>query len=222
MASHKRVDSAIGSTSMEPIIATEPNSGSQIQQVQVFFESARSLIAQDGSSLLHTLLDRVKHLEIELQDKDKILDGCKHYNKELSLINNSLEAREKVNSTRFSEIMTECENLRTTNLQTGKELQAVLLEKQSSESKLENVRRILKAEKETTKQLRDTVNEKDGTLATTAAEVEQLRRSEENLTKRCKKADQDLSQIQKCTTKLQDEDQGEMLVYTKTWPDDNY
>jgi chromosome segregation ATPase len=207
---------------MEPIIATEPNSGSQIEQVQVFLESARSLIAQEGSSLLHTLLDRVKHLEIELQDKNKIMDGCKHFNKELSVANSSLEAREKDNLTKFSEIMTECENLRSTNLQTEKELQAVLLEKQSSESKLEIVRQKLKAEKETTKQLRDTVNEKDGTLATRSAEVELLRKSEQTLIKHCKKADQDISQIQRFTTKLQDEDQDEMLVYTKTWPDHTY
>jgi septal ring factor EnvC (AmiA/AmiB activator) len=212
MTSHKRVDSAIISAPTNMNDTTKLDFSTQIQPVQAFFDSARRLIDQDGSSLLQVLLDKVEQLERELKEKDTILDGCKLFNKQLNAANQSLEALEKANATKFSDMAKQCEALRLANTENGKKLETLMSEKQKLESKLGNVQRLLKGEAETTEKLRDTLKEKNDTLATRAVEVEQLQKSEQSLNKRYKRAEQDLSQIERLTTKLQDEDQGEMLV----------
>ena len=130
----------------------------------------------------------------------------------MNATNQSLEAREKANEIKISDLVKECVALQLTKTENDRKLYRLLSDKQELDKRLVGIQQLLELEEETTAKLRDALKEKNATLDTKTAEVEQLQKSEQSLTKRFKKVEQDLSQVQRLTTTLEDEDQRNMLV----------
>jgi chromosome segregation ATPase len=209
MASHKRVDSAADIVINN---AAGHDLSTQIQPVQAFLDAARNLAALEGPSIVQALMGRVKELEDSLKASDDLLKGCKHFNRDLQTEIQDLTTLDKANKAKVSEFAREREQLQATKVEDDKKLQDLQSSKRELEARFGNLERQLKAEKETTTKLRDTLSKTTDTLETRTTEAQELRKSEQALNKRCSKADQEISHIRKLTTRLDDEDQHKMSV----------
>lgn len=199
MASHKRVDSGVvqGPTQINSMKDVEWEA--PIRTVHSFLEATRKLTSLDSHDVLKALLDKGQRLELQLQEKTALLQGCEHFNAELNNKLAALQAYVEANKIRVLQLETENETLT-----------AACMQKQETEKALVVANSALQEEKDHTRGLRSDLASREKSLNAKTEAVRTLQESEQALKKRLNKAEQDISAARKLMTKLAEEDPSEM------------